>query len=134
MGPVAHSLSEHLHAVQSLTPSRYTFIDRVAQVFYDSAPDLLWTFVSSNKDDTLLKQYEVPLSDAPPLAELVRKRPERSSHCLHLCGILCMCPIARAAVMLVQRVFPLAIHQYLCIVRWRCLDGIPAQVQRYSLV
>ncbi len=77
MGPVAHSLSEQLRAVHSLSGSRYTFIDRVAVVLYDPVTDLLKTFVSSNKDDTLLKQYEVPLSDVPSLAELARTRQRR---------------------------------------------------------
>lgn len=77
MGPVAHSLSEQLRAVHSLIGSRYTFIDRVAVVLYDPATDLLKTFVSSNKDDTLLKHYEVPLADVPSLAELARTRQRR---------------------------------------------------------
>ncbi len=77
MGPVAHTLSEQLRAVHSLISSRYPFIDRVAVVLYDPATDLLKTFVSSNKDDTALKQYEAPLADVPSLAELARTRQRR---------------------------------------------------------
>ncbi|WP_294764964.1 HD domain-containing phosphohydrolase [uncultured Rhodoferax sp.] len=77
LGPVAHSLTEQLRAVHSLIGSRYPFIDRVAVVLYDPDTDLLKTFVSSNRDDTLLKQYEVPLADVPSLAELARTRQRR---------------------------------------------------------
>ena len=77
LGPVAHSLSEQLRAVHSLIGARYAFIDRVAVVLYDPATDLLKTFVSSNKDDTPLKQYEVPLREVPSLAELARTRQRR---------------------------------------------------------
>ena len=77
LGPVAHSLSEQLRAVHGLISARYPFIDRVAVVLYDPATDLLKTFVSSNKDDTMLKQYEVPLADVPSLAELARTRQRR---------------------------------------------------------
>nr|WP_315847887.1 HD domain-containing phosphohydrolase [uncultured Rhodoferax sp.] len=77
LGPEAHSLSEQLRAVHGLISARYPFIDRVAVVLYDPATDLLKTFVSSNKDDTMLKQYEVPLADVPSLAELARTRQRR---------------------------------------------------------
>lgn len=77
LGPVAHSLTEQLRAVHSLIGSRYPFIDRVAVVLYDPDTDLLKTFVSSNRDDALLKQYEVPLADVPSLAELARTRQRR---------------------------------------------------------
>lgn len=77
MGPVAHSLSEQLHAVHGLISARYPFIDRVAVVLYDPATDMLKTFVSSNKDETPLKQYEVLLAQVPSLAELARTRQRR---------------------------------------------------------
>ena len=72
-----NDLTEQLQAVHELIRSRYSFVDRIALALYEVETDLLKTFVSSNTDHVLLKQYEVPLSEVPSLARLVANRESR---------------------------------------------------------
>lgn len=73
----AQDLTDQLKAVHELIQSRYKFVDRIALALYEVETDLLKTFVSSNTDHVLLKQYEVPLSDVPSLAKLAANRESR---------------------------------------------------------
>lgn len=63
-------INDQLKAVHELIRSRYSFVDRIALALYEVETDLLKTFVSSNTDQVLLKQYEVRLSEVPSLARL----------------------------------------------------------------
>jgi HD-GYP domain-containing protein (c-di-GMP phosphodiesterase class II) len=76
-GVYGENLTDHLHMVHKVISSRYPNIDRVALVTYDASTDALKTFVSSNRDEVMLTQYETPLSHVPSLALLASQRQSR---------------------------------------------------------
>jgi HD-GYP domain-containing protein (c-di-GMP phosphodiesterase class II) len=64
-------LSEKLRYTHSVLKQRHDFLDRIAVAIYDSQTDLLKTFIYSGGSDTMLTNYEFPLSRAGSLQEIV---------------------------------------------------------------
>ena len=73
----SNDLTQQLEAVHELIRCRYPFVDRVALALYDSATDLLKTFVSSNTDNDPLRRYETRLAQVPSLEALAQTRESR---------------------------------------------------------
>lgn len=74
----ASDLTQRLQGIHELIRSRYDFVDRVAIALYEPSTDLLKTFVSSNTDHILLKQYETTLASVPSLGALAKSHQNRT--------------------------------------------------------
>ncbi len=65
-------LNQQLAVIHQHVKDAYPFIARIAVATYDNKNGMLKTFISSNRGDTPLAQYEAPLNEARSLADMIQ--------------------------------------------------------------
>jgi len=66
-------IRDKLHYIHKLLRKKFDFIERIAVTIYDPKTDLIKTFADTSEDNSPLERYQIKLSEAGALTEILKK-------------------------------------------------------------